>query len=158
MKDSIFKKSGYLRVLFVGLPFGIGSLIVGLPMFKSIPNSSNELILHEGRVVDFGETKYYSEDIDFEHETFFIRISSNKFYTDRRKEREIIENTDYRIGDKIKIWTKPNNLYISQLKLNDQMIMKYKPPYWIAWSFTIFGAIFSVMCIYVLIADRSEFF
>ncbi len=38
---SILKKSGYLRVLFVGLPFGIGALLIGIPKFDEIPKTPN---------------------------------------------------------------------------------------------------------------------
>ena len=155
---NIFKKTGYLRVLFVGLPFGIGALIVGIPMFNEIPKTSNDLEKHVGVLRSFGDTIYYDEGIDLESKLFYVRLSENAYYTDRRKEREIIESYKYNIGDSMEIWTKKDKVYIKQIISNNQMIMNYKPPYWQAWFFTLIGIVFTAMSIFYLIKYSSDYF
>ncbi len=155
---SIFKKTGYIRVLTLGLPFGIGCLIVGIPLFKEIPNNDKELIMHEGFLSSFGETDYYSKKADNERNVFCIKIGDSTFYTDRRKEREIIESYNYQIGDSIKVWTDSNDVLIRQLFVNNKIIMRYEPPYWMAWFFTLAGIFFTIMLIYYLIKYFSDLF
>ena len=155
---NIFKKSGYLRVLFVGLPFGIGALIVGIPLFEEIPKNPDELELHSGVLNSFGETTYYDEGIDLDRTLFYVEINSKMYYTDRRKERVIIESYKYRIGDSIKVWTNLNDVYVKQLIVNNQMLMVYKPPYWRAWFFTLAGILFTVMSVFYLIKYNADYF
>ena len=155
---SIFKKTGYLRVLFVGLPFGIGALIVGIPMFNKIPETPNDLEVHNGVLSSFGDTTYYSEAVDLEREVYFIKVDNKVFYTDRDKEREVIENHPYSVGDSIMVWTKPNNVYIKQLTANNKMVMNYQPPYWMVWFFTLAGIVFTVMSLFYLIKYSSDYF
>ncbi|MGM0582971.1 MAG: hypothetical protein ACQETL_20005 [Bacteroidota bacterium] len=155
---SIFKKTGYLRVLFVGLPFGIGALIVGIPMFKEIPKIPNDLEFHKGVLSSFGDTTYYDKEIDLEFETFYIRLNSNTYFTDRRKEREVIESHNYSVGDTVTVWTEPDDVYIKQLVANNQMVMNYQPPYWMAWFFTLAGIVFTTMSLFYLIKYSSDYF
>lgn len=155
---SIFKKSGYLRVLFVGLPFGVASLIGGVQMFNDIPEAPNELEMNKGVLSSFGVTTYYDAGIDLKRELFFVKLNDNEYYTDRRKEREVIENYNYGIGDSITVWTEPDGVYIKQLTANNQMVMSYQPPYWMAWFFTIAGVVFTTMSLFYLIKYSSDFF
>lgn len=155
---SIFRKSGYLRVLFVGLPFGIGALIVGIPMFNEIPETPNDLEVHKGLLSSFGDTTYYSQAVDLERSLFYVKFDDKAYYTDSRKEREIVENYNYSIGDTIKVWTKPNGVYIKQLTANNQMVLNYQPPYWMAWFFTLAGAILIAMSLFYLIKYSSDYF
>ncbi|WP_461633071.1 hypothetical protein [Labilibaculum euxinus] len=155
---NIFKKSGYLRALFVGLPFGIGSLIVGIPLFEEIPKIPDELELHSGVLNSFGETTYYDEGIDLEMNLFYVKIDTDSYYAGRRKERELLEPYKYEIGDSIKIWTNQNDVYIKQLIVNNQILMVYKPPYWRAWFFTLAGILFTVMSVFYLIKYNADYF
>ncbi|MFA9371014.1 MAG: hypothetical protein ACERIH_04840 [Labilibaculum antarcticum] len=155
---SIFKKSGYLRALFVGLPFGIASLIGGVHMFKEIPDTTKGLELHSGVLNSFGETTYYDEGIDLEMNLFYVKIDADSFYADRRKEREVIESFEYKIGDSVKVWTDLNDVYIRQMDVNNQMVMAYKPPYWMAWFFTLAGILFTVMSVFYLIKYNADYF
>ncbi len=155
---NIFKKTGYLRVLFVGLPFGIGALIVGIPMFNKIPERPNDLEVHNGVLSLFGDTIYYSEAVDLEREVYFIKVDNKVFYTDRRKEREVIESYSYTVGDSVTIWTEPDGVYIKQLIVNNQMVMNYQPPYWMAWFFTLAGIVFAAMSLFYLIKYSSDYF
>ncbi len=154
---SIFKKTGYLRVLFFGLPFGIGALIIGIPMFNKIPETPNELEVHNGVLSSFGDTTYYDTGIDLEFETFCIRVNDNNYYTDRRKERELIKSYNYSIGDTVTVWTEPEGVYIKQLTANNQMVMNYQPSYWMAWFFTLAGIVFTAMSLFYLIKYSSDY-
>ncbi len=155
---SIFKKTGYLRVLFVGLSFGIGALIVGIPMFNKIPETPNDLEVHKGILSSFGDTTYYDNGIDLEFETFYVKINDKAFYTEKRSVRVIIEIYNYSIGDTIIVWTERDDLYIKQLTANNQMVMNYQPPYWMAWFFTLAGVIFTAMSLFYLIKYSSDYF
>ncbi|MDM8161516.1 hypothetical protein QUH73_16970 [Labilibaculum sp. K2S] len=155
---NIFKKSGYLRVLFVGLPFGVASLIGGTTMFNEIPETPKELILYEGVLTSFGETTYYEVELDLERTLFYVKINSEMYYADRRKERRIMESYDYKIGDSLKVWTNLNDVYVKQLIVNNQMLMVYKPPYWRAWFFTLAGILFTVMSVFYLIKYNADYF
>ena len=157
-KMNIFKKSGYLRALFVGLPFGIASLVGGISMFEDIPATSIDLELHKGNLIDYGDTVYYSKAVDLVRNVFFVKIKNDNFYTDRNKEREVIESFEYKIGDSLKVWTNLNDVYIKQLIVNDQMVMAYKPPYWMAWFFTLAGILFTVMSVFYLIKYNADYF
>lgn len=155
---NIFKKSGYLRVLFVGLPFGVASLIGGMQMFNEIPDAPEELEMHTGTLTSFGDTTYYDAGIDLDRGLFFVRFNSNAYYTDRRKERELIESYNYSIGDTVTVWTESNGVYIKQLTVNNHMVMSYQPPYWMAWFFTLIGIVFTAMSFFYLIKYSADFF
>ncbi len=116
------------------------------------------MVLHSGVLNSFGATTYYDEGIDLDRTLFNVEISSKMYYTDRRKEREIIESYKYRIGDSIKVWTNQNDVYIKQLIVNNKMVMAYKPPYWRAWFFTLAGILFTVMSVFYLIKYNADYF
>lgn len=155
---SIFKKTGYLRVLFAGLPFGIGALIVGLPMFNDIPETPSELEIHKGLLDSFGDKVYYDKDIDIDRNLYHIKFNDSTYYTDRRKERKIIESYHFSIGDTVTVWTKKGSIYIKQLIVNNQKVMSYQPPYWMAWFFTLAGIIFTTMSLFYLIKYSFDYF
>ena len=59
-----------------------GALIVGIPMFNKIPETPNDLEVHNGVLSSFGDTIYYSEAVDLEREVYFIKVDNKVFYTD----------------------------------------------------------------------------
>ncbi|ASB50178.1 hypothetical protein [Alkalitalea saponilacus] len=71
---SIFKKSGYLRVLFIGLPFGVASLLGGIQIVNDIPDTPKDLKLHEGKLVSYGDAVYYSKAVDLERSVFYLKV------------------------------------------------------------------------------------
>jgi len=60
---SLGKKYSYTRALFVGIPFGIGCLVVGLNQFISIPKTDSQLIKETGIIIDYGEKQYMTEKL-----------------------------------------------------------------------------------------------
>lgn len=114
--------------------------------------------LHSGVLNSFWETSYYNEEIDLDMNLFHVKIDTVSYYVGRRKERKIIEPYEYELGDSIKGWTNLNDVYIKQLIVNNQMVMVYKPPYWMAWFFTIAGVVFTVMSVFYLIKYNEDYF
>lgn len=155
--SSIFAKSSYARILFVGLPFGIGCLIVGITQFGKIPDTDEKLQKHFGIIKSLGDTTYYIPKDDMTIKLYHIRINDTLFYADRTKKQNNIKAANLVVGDSIMIWTDLDDNIIEQLTLNNEMVMPYKPPYWLAWGFTLFGVFMTIGSIKVLIQDRKDF-
>jgi hypothetical protein len=157
---SIFKKTGYLRALFVGLPFGVVSLFGGIVQFNNIPESVENLELQTGNIIDYGMTEYYDKGVDVHRDVYFFEIDSlGEFYSDLNDHTELLKSIEKEwINSYAEIWIKENNPYIKQLRIDNNLIIEYKPPYWMAWTFTLIGILFTTMSIFYLIRYSSDYF
>ncbi|MCB2195013.1 MAG: hypothetical protein KQH79_04095 [Bacteroidetes bacterium] len=155
-----FKKSGYLRALFIGLPFGIYALYVGLSDFKDIPQKTDNLVKVSGIIVSHGTKEYYDSAVDVHREVYYFELDNGlEYYSELEKHKEFLNNINKDwINSGIEVWIKNQSLYIKQLKIDNKLIIKYEPPYWVAWFFTILGVVFTGLSVIYLIKYSSDFF
>lgn len=139
----ISERYTYYWTIFSGFPFGVGSFILGIYLFFHIPGNIEDLERHNGKIVDFGVKEVYEKHTDTHRNLFYIQIDQKlEFYSDLGKHRELFveyfKNKNLK-DHKINVWTEMNDKYIEQLIVNGKIVLKYNPPYWMAWTFFIMG-------------------
>lgn len=140
------EKYTYLYTIFSAIPFGIGMLIAAFIQFKEIPKT--ELNAFNGVVTEWGDT-YILDGKDRDRlPVLFVYFYNKKFYSVIGREKNILKL--YLPAAKkqqwtITIWTKKDSHFIEQFAIGDKIILKYKPPYWQAWTFLIIGLVFTIM-------------
>lgn len=142
----IGKKYTYFYTIFSAIPFGIGMLVGAFTLFRDIPKT--ELIRFEGQIVEWGNTIILNGKYKDRLPVLFIRFSENEFYSAVFREIDTLKPylpAAKKQQWKITIWTKKDSHYIEQFAIGDYIILKYKPPYWQAWTFLIIGLVFTVM-------------
>lgn len=141
----LIKKYSYLRTLFVGIPFGIASLVVGINQFKNTPSSTSELENIKSKVQSFGIKSIYDKNAETNFQVFYIKLDNyDEFYTAIGKQKTLLKNTLPRRlkGNKeVTVWHKKQSRYIEQLSVGDELLIKYSSPYWVAHFFTWLGVI-----------------
>lgn len=138
----LFKKYSYWRAIFIGIPFGIGFLVTGINQFKSIPDSIASLNFKKGEIVQHGyKNKKIGQD---SYEVYYLKLRDrSEYYSDIKTRKEKIEYKIITLNKTIKaeIWYDENYKIIEQLIINGEMVIEYKPPYWIAHVFFWVGLI-----------------
>ena len=144
------KKYSYLRAFFIGIPFGIACIVGGIKTFNELPEVG-ELIKVEGviskiepRVLREGERIY-----DFVE----ITLNNGKKYSSGEYKEDILNFFEKHkaLNKVVKIWHENEHDNIRQLVYGDIMLIKYKPPYWIAHFFLWLGVItLAAALIYVI--------
>ncbi len=151
-------KSGYLKVLFVGLPFGLGCLITGINKFIEIPNNIDGLVLVEGEVSKYGLRRIKSDDSNYE--VFYIEVKQKGWYYTELKKRKKILQTELSVNLKktnhVKIWHRKNRRNIEQVSVGERKMYEYKPPYWMAHFFFWIGLITLVSGVGYLILHPED--
>ena len=137
---SIIKKYSYLRAIIIGIPFGLLSLISGINLFGTL-TKIDELKKVEGIIknIESKELKRGERTYDL------VEISLNSgdcFYSGEFKHKIInYFNSNQSTGKSITIWHEKGKDYIKQLLVDNKLLIKYKPPYWIAHFFLWLGII-----------------
>jgi hypothetical protein len=142
----IGKKYTYFYTILSAIPFGIGMLVTAFTLFREIPKT--ELIYFHGPIVEWGNTVILNGKYNDRLPVLFIRLSDKEFYSAVFRDIDILKA--YMPAAKKQQWTitigtKKDSHYIEQFAIGDKIILKYKPPYWQAWTFLIVGLVFSVM-------------
>ncbi len=152
-------KSGYLKVLFVGLPFGLGCLIVGINNFINIPRTTEQLKSINGEITSFGMKDIYDKGADSVFEVFFIVINNREYYADLGWK---IDTLQKRLPVQLKynkfatVWHERGRKYIEQISVGENILYEYKPPYWIAHFFFWIGLITLVSGVGYLILHPED--
>jgi|GEM_PF-1594374 len=144
----------YYWTIFSGLPFGVVCFIMGIYLFFSIPPVVDDLNVYNGKIKDYGIKEVYHEKADTRNKTFFLSLRHNyEFYSVFGKHKEIL--VDYFQGKNLinhsaTIWIEKDEAYIEQLFVDDELVLKYNPPYWNAWIFLIMGILVTTGAIFYL--------
>ncbi len=132
-------------MLIVGIPFGLVCLIVGVSQFFKIPSSINELVINTGYITNIGEKTIYDEKADSLFEVVFIETDNkNEYYSLLKKHKSQIRNEwkdQIIVNNRVTIWHKEQRNYIEQLAIENEILIEYSPPYWIAHFFFWLGLI-----------------
>ena len=147
----ITERYTYLWTILCGIPFGITMLVGAYNLFNSIPKI--EFQKYSGYITDWGEIKIKSEVSNDKLPVFAIRFPEKEFYTEITKRKDILRAyIPHAFKDKkiITIWTEKGSSMIEQLSIENKIVLKYKSPYWQAWTFLIIGLVFSIMGIIYL--------
>ncbi|MFA8435135.1 MAG: hypothetical protein ACEPOZ_11515 [Marinifilaceae bacterium] len=156
---SVIKKYGYIRAIIVGIPFGIACLIVGVGQFKDIPKSINELDKSEGIIESFGIKDIYDAEIETDLNVFFIKLKNDEYYTELGRNIEILKThmpVKLKKTSKVTIWHKKNEKYIEQLLIDNELLIKYVPPYWIAHFFFWLGLVTTISGIVYVVKHPED--
>jgi hypothetical protein len=144
----------YFWTIFSGLPFGVGCFIIGIYFFFHIPADIEGLEKYNGKIADYGVKEVYEKSTDTHRDLFFIQLNKElEFYSDLGKHRKLfIEYFKGKnlIDHKINVWTEKNDQYIEQLSVDGEIVLKYDPPYWMAWTFFIMGILVTTGAIFYL--------
>ena len=148
------KKYSYLRALFVGVPFGLYCFITGVNLFIDLPKSEKDLNLVSGKIVQY-ESKFVAKE---KIEVFVLTLDNNKvYYSENEKERVMMVGYFAKrnfIGAKAEVWKDYDpdyDMYIEQLTVNNEMVIKFNPTFWVAHFFFWLGVItLSSALIYVI--------
>jgi hypothetical protein len=156
----IFKKSSYLRIIITLIPFGIASLIGGIKQFDTIPNNIDKLEKIQGYIFSAGIGQHYIKELDNNISVYKITLKNENgyYYTELKKDIEILEYKNLKTEDNVIIWTKIGNNSIKKIELNGEILIAYNPPYWMAWFFTLIGILFMTASIYFLVRYSSYYF
>jgi hypothetical protein len=144
------KKTGekytYLYTIFSAIPFGIGMLVGAFTLFKEIPQTKFDCF--SGNVIEWGN-KYMRLGKHYDQiQVLYICFQNSEYYTEINRRKEILKPylpAAKKLKWPIKIWVKKDTHSIEQFAIGDKIILKYKPPYWQAWTFLIIGLIFTIM-------------
>jgi hypothetical protein len=86
-----YKRSGYIRTLIIGVPFGIYALFIGVSKFQNIINDVNSFNTISGMILVHGTKEYYDQNIDVHRKVYFFRIDSiGDFCTELGKHRKYL--------------------------------------------------------------------
>ncbi|ALO13777.1 hypothetical protein L21SP5_00108 [Salinivirga cyanobacteriivorans] len=151
------EKYTYYWTIFSGFPFGIGSFIAGIYLFITISPNPVGLERFGGVIKNYGVKEVIEKSEaypDTKRELFYVEIQTDKeFYSDLGKHKDLLVkyfNGKDLIENSVTVWTEKNEMYIEQLSVNGKVILKYKPPYWMAWTFLIMGILVTVGAILYL--------
>jgi hypothetical protein len=151
------EKYSYLWTIFKGLPFGIGSIIIGLSLFLNNPSDVNELEKVVGKIEWYGEKKIYMQEIDATGNVFAIKIASELYYSERKKVWDKLK-AELPIACKnnkeVIIWIVPENK-IKQLSIDGNIVVLYKP-YGTAIFFICFGVLITIGAIIYALKYKSD--
>ncbi len=152
-------KSGYLKVLFVGLPFGLGCLITGIKDFIELPKSINYLVLEEGDIQTYGVKTIYDSGAKTDFKVFYIKISESEYYAALKSQKEVLRKQlphYLRETKHISLWHEKGRKYIKQISVGENILYEYKPPYWMAHFFFWIGLITLVSGVGYLILHPED--
>lgn len=145
---SVSSKYTYLWTILCGIPFGIGMLIGAYETFKDIENSVENLPRISGYITEYGEKQYYNKNIDTSYDVFFIQIGEKILIEENLKQKELLRKNipiAYKHKRKINIWLEKRTSNIEQIAIENFILYRYKPPYWMPITFLIIGLIFTIM-------------
>jgi hypothetical protein len=156
----ITERYTYYWTIFTGLPFGIACFIGGIYLFFSIPSNIENLEQYTGEIKDYGLKEYYNKELNTRGEVFYIQIGQNlEFFSSYGKHQKILikyfrgKNL---INHSTTILTEKYEKYIEQLSVDGKIVLKYKPAYWIAWTFLIAGIIITTGAIFYLKKNAGD--
>ncbi|MBN1113058.1 MAG: hypothetical protein JXA53_09125 [Bacteroidales bacterium] len=136
------KNYSYLRALLVGVPFGLFCLVSGINMFIDLPKNEKDLNLVSGKIVKY-ELKFARKT-----DRFIITLDNKKeYYSENGKDRALLVKYFAKrnlIGAEAVVWKDSDpdyNMYIEQLKVNNEMVIKFNPTFWVAHFFLWLGVI-----------------
>ncbi|MFW6247395.1 MAG: hypothetical protein ACOC22_04480 [bacterium] len=154
---SVIKKYSYLRVIIIGIPFGLLSLISGIKLFGTL-TKVNELEKVDGIIKTIE-----SKDLKRGERTYdLVEISlknGDSFYSGEFK-HEIVDyfNSNPSSGKSITIWHETGKDYIKQLSIDNNLLFEYSPPYWIAHFFLWLGIVTLMSALIYVIKHPEDLF
>lgn len=151
------EKYSYLWTIFKGLPFGIGSIIIGISLLLNTPSDVDDLQKVEGKIEWHGVKSMYLKKLDVTGDVYTVKIGSKYFYHSMNKIREILENeipAAFKNNDNVVIWFDENNK-IEQLSINGKIVVSYKP-HGTAIFFICFGVLITIGAIIYAIKYKSD--
>jgi len=156
----ISEKYTYYWTIFTGLPFGIVCFIGGIYLFFSTPSNIDTLKKYNGKIKEYGLKEYYNKELNTRGEVFYVTIRPNlEFYSSYGKhQKKLIRYFKGKglVNHSTTLWTEKNEKYIEQLSIDGKIILKYKPPYWIAWIFLIAGILITTLAIFYLKKNAGD--
>lgn len=151
------EKYSYLWTIFKGLPFGVGSIIMGLSLFLKTPTDVKELEKVVGQIEWYGEKNIYMQEIDATGNVFAIKVGSVLYYNEKNKVREKLKAEipiAYKKNKEVIIWFVPANK-IKQLSIDGKIVVPYKP-YGTAIFFICFGVLITIGAIVYALKYKSD--
>lgn len=151
------EKYSYLWTIFKGLPFGVGSIIIGLNLFLKTPADVKELEKVVGQIEWFGEKNIYMQEIDATGNVFAVKIASELFYSEKKKVWDKLKAElpiAYKNNKEVIIWFVPPNK-IKQLSIDGKIVVPYKP-YGTAIFFICFGVLITIGAIVYALKYKSD--
>lgn len=151
------EKYSYLWTILKGLPFGIGSIIIGITLFLNTSSNVDDLQKVTGQVEWYGVKKIYIKEIEASGNVFAIKIGSEFYFGDKKKEEDKIKSeipVAYENKAEITIWFVENKT-IEQISIDGRIVIPYKP-YGTAIFFICFGVLITIGAILYAIKYKFD--
>ena len=125
----LISKFSYLRALLVGIPFGIGCLIIGINGFKNSPRSTRDLVLTDCVIISWEQTEKYYDYLESTMPILNINTTHGVFYVGGK---DIVEQLSkslliFQKQDKMiaKIYTEPDDNLIKEFEISNSTLVQF---------------------------------
>jgi hypothetical protein len=159
---NIFRRASNIYTFISVSFFGIGGIVLG---FNGLINRCgiDNLYQTKGEIVSSGNKVIYVRDFKKFKNVYVIQVFDNRndtitCYTYVEKDREKLDLIKFEKGAFITVWTDPESMRIEQVRYNNEIALKYEPPYWVYVFFLILGIAVTFVCIGALINQPKEIF